>query len=231
MRERMTSLKIHPHEPIAKGTSFTIEVEAKTKKLTKGYQLGMRFDPSFFEVLSFNQGEIEGFSLDNFNVQSVTEGELRAVWSEEEARGVNFSNQKMIFKIHCRAKRDIENLERLIRLDDDLLGNMFADHKGVITGAELHLMAKPEEIPLILKAVYPNPTSDEMRFDFALNQDSEITIILQDRTGRSIQHQGAYTAGEHAHRFENLVALRSGVIHYTVSIGNEVKYSGQLIKF
>lgn len=232
-REQNTSLIVMPHEIIPAGTYFTLVVGAKTKKLTAGYQVGMKFDPSFFEVLSLNQGDLSNFNLRDYNLQNTELGEFKAIWVEDEARGISFSNRKTIFRIHCRAKRDIQNLSRLIILDDNVLETAFYDHKDIITGSEIYISADilDEDIPIILEAVYPNPTSSEISFTFKLTTEKEVSITLQDRTGRSIQHQSNYSVGNHVHRFDNLEALTTGVIHYTISIDNEVKYSGQLIKF
>lgn len=230
-RERNTLLIVMPHEVIPAGTSFTLVVEAKTKKLTAGYQIGIKFDPSFFEVLSLSKGELSNFNLRDFNLQNTEEGAFKTIWVEDEARGINFSNRKTIFKIHCRAKRDIQNLSRLIILDDKVLETAFYDHKDVITGSEVYISTIFEDIPIILTAVYPNPTSSEVSFTFRLTAEKEVNIVLQDGTGRNIQHQSHYSVGEHIHRFGNLEVLTPGVIHYTILIGNEVKYSGQLIKF
>jgi len=59
----------------------------------------------------------------------------------------------------------------------------------------------------------------------------EVAITIQDRTGRTVYHTSSYPTGVHNYNFRDINALANGILNYTVSLGGEVKYTGQIIKF
>ncbi len=53
-------------------------------------------------------------------------------------------------------------------------------------------------------ALYPNPTSFDLSFDYTLNKETEVSIKLYDMTGREAANllEGTYQSGSYADRFD-----------------------------
>ncbi len=224
------NLIVNSHTIIPAGTTFSILVESKINNPISSYQMGLGFDPGIFELLGTNQGDVKDYSLDNFGLQKASGGEFRTVWIDKEVRGVSFAGKKTLFKIYCKAKRDIEDISRYINLDNNVLKTLFYDNRDNLLDGNISLSIVNEEVKAYLLGAYPNPTSNELNFKLKLTKPAAISIVVRDKNGRMISHINNYESGEYAPSFQNTNLLASGALSYTISVDGKILYSGQVIK-
>lgn len=97
---------------------------------------------------------------------------------------------------------------KMIRLNID-------NHDNIIDGISL------AENSNTLSQNYPNPFSIESWIQYEISNNEDVTIEIQDITGRIIQviDEGPKSAGKHKYLFQN-AGLESGLYFYTLKAGN-----------
>ena len=79
---------------------------------------------------------------------------------------------------------------------------------------------------IIINAVYPNPTANDISVEYSVEQDADVRISIIDQFGTEMQvlYSGEQNAGKHTEQLQlDTDAISSGVYYLQVKIGNETK--------
>jgi hypothetical protein len=220
---------------IEAGKAYAINIAAQGHNLIYGYQMGIKFDPNQIKVSGVDKGSVNYFSLDNFNLKKLNEGELRTVWLDfEKNEKIRISEKKDLFKMIVIPQTRVCNLSQVFGLNDETLENLFYDENSRLIDVELMISAqelKKNDINNdILINVFPNPTSSEVNFEVIVQTKTKINISLQDSFGKTVALSKIIDAGSGKVTLnDELQSLSSGIVYYTIQLGSKV-YSGTFFK-
>lgn len=209
---------------------LTVEVDASNiEDAVSSYQLGLTYDKDKLTFLGIAPGDIPDFKFDNFVVKA---GEIRTLWYKDDAGEEMLDDPKTLFKMHFKVKSASCNVNQAIALDDETLPGMFFNNKSQSSvAADLTFnWAKNVESPKgRITSVYPNPASNNLSFNFHLDQAATVAVNVWDFQGNSISYEYAYGSGDHTYTFGSIASLSAGPLNYTLKIDN-FTYSGIAIK-
>ncbi|AEE50879.1 M43 family zinc metalloprotease [Haliscomenobacter hydrossis] len=217
------------------GKSYSVSIAAQGNNLIYGYQLGIKFDPSHLEISGVDKGSVNYFSLDNFNLKKLKEGEFRTVWLDfEKNEKIRVSEKKDLFKMIVNPRVKVCNLDQILGLNDQTLENLFYDENSRLIDLELTASAqelKKDDINNdILLNVFPNPTSGEINFEISVQSKAKVNISLRDSFGKTVTLNQTVNAGSNKVTLTHeLRSLSSGIIYYTIQLSTKA-YSGTFFK-
>lgn len=217
------------------GKVYAVSIAAQGRNLINGYQMGIKFDPNQIKVSGVDKGSDNYFSLDNFNLKKLKEGELRTVWLDfEKNETIQVNEKKDLFKIIATPQVRVCNLSQVFSLDDEALENLFYDKNSQLIDVELMISAqelkKNDVNNDILINVFPNPTSREINFEVNIQAKTKINITLRDSFGKTVALNKTIDAGSNKVILtDELQSLSPGIIYYALQMGIKI-YSGTFFK-
>jgi len=164
---------------------------------------------------------------------SISGGQIKATWIDEERQGYEITEGAPLLVIHTQAtftSRDgnsyslkLDNESHFINIDGEL-----------ITGVNLILPTINLEVQKELTlSAYPNPFLNYATLDYQLPQDGHVIIALFDQTGRQVMEMenGVCSAGTHQVKIDGH-ALLPGIYHYSIRFSGSEQYinTGTIIK-
>lgn len=188
------------------------------------YGFGLRFDNEYLQLLDVISGDSPNFTLDNFNLDALKRGELRHVWLSETAEGHRFVDNSTLFYVKVKAKKAIESLSGLVKLDEQMIETIatFFMEKSYPVDFSISKEIEPK--------VFPNPFIDQVTFQLPIEGVQTIQIKVFDGTGRLLE---LYEELSHEDYFEWKWSPRSnlppGVYYYRIEIGSSSS-QGMLLK-
>lgn len=115
-------------------------------------------------------------------------------------------------------------------IDTSAMVSAFYDEDGHELTPGLSVTLTPQTIRNQLFTIYPNPATNEIYFEFKVNdQPAQLNISVQDQYSNLIQHNQQYQPGTYTYTFLNTGALQNGLLSYSVAIGSD-QFSGNIIK-
>ena len=229
---RLQSADFNCLEP---GQSYSIGIGARGNVNVYAYQMGIKFDHKVINISGVDRGDSKFFSLDNFNISNLNEGELRTVWLDfYKNEKINVNEKKNLFRIIAVPQTKVCDLSQVFQLKDQTLENLFYDENGRPIDLELILSAeeikKGDETNDLLVNVYPNPTNGEINFELNLQVKTKVDIMLRDSYGKTITVNKTINSGiSKVSLNQELSNLHSGIIYYSLSLGSK-PYSGTFFK-
>lgn len=235
-----------PHSPISANQVFTLQIRALGNVPVTAWQLGIDFAKDslqILEVLAGNSGE--NFSVDNFGLTHVGEGQFRALNYSATGSSTNLYD-KTLFKIHIKALKPITNISQRFRLKNTVLQEIFYASDGfeienmplrleVSTGLSTpnpgnntHPNGNPGDAYQL--TARPSPFGTEINLDFLLPNSSRVHFALYDSRGQLVaQRTEDLPEGEHTLRLDHLDNLPAGLYWYRFEADGK-SVSGKTVK-
>lgn len=219
------------HECIPAGQKFKLKFKTNGNNWqdTEGYQIGMRIISGKATIAGIGAGDLSWFSLDNFNKEKISLGEIRTLWYSRNGTSEDLSGGKILFELDMVANEAICDISSVFEFDNSWLSNEIYDSLEELKGIDLQLEVVGEVRINKLKSVYPNTYSDMVSFEFKLEVPETVNIRLWDQYGNIHEEETQFVQGEHVYQIINTNALQTGVISYRILLGNE-EHTGNLIK-
>jgi hypothetical protein len=190
------------------GNEYTLSFTADELAQIQGYQFTLNFDNSVLELVDINYGVAKE---DNFGLTHLNEGVITTSWNGEAAGAELFSmvvrakSDAMLSELMSVGSRytnaeaygaNNEQLDVALSFGDDAVAN---------AGFELYQNT-------------PNPFVGETQIGFNLPEASDVTITINDVTGKTLK----VIRGEFAKGYNNVNVndLPSGVMYYTLESGD-----------
>jgi hypothetical protein len=226
-----TVLQEEPHACLEQSQTAAINIIAEDNTPVSGYQLALFVDPDYLEITGVNKGGISPFSQDYFNLEELATGKIKALWYDELAGGnISIAQPKSLFQIYVKAKDQVCHIEQVLMIDTSAMVSAFYDEDGHELTPGLSVTLTPQTIRNQLFTIYPNPATNEIYFEFKVNdQPAQLNISVQDQYSNLIQHNQQYQPGTYTYTFSNTGALQNGLLSYSVAIGSD-QFSGNIIK-
>ena len=123
------------------------------------------------------------------------------------------------------ADRTIEDIAGTNPSDPSLVNKVRTLHKEYYK-ANTSGVSDESNSSIIINAVYPNPTTNDISVDYSVEQDADVRISIIDQFGTEMQvlYSGVRNAGKHTEQLQvNTDAISSGVYYLQVKIDNETK--------
>ena len=217
------------------GKSYSVSIAAKGDGSIYAYQMGLKFDPKLLQVSGVDRGDANFFSLDNYNIKNLKEGELKTVWLDfEKNEKIKINEKKDLFRMIAIPQAKVCDLSQVFQLNDQTLENLFYDENGRLIDLELIVTAQElkgeDSSNDLLLNVFPNPTSGEINFELKLQTKTKVEILLRDNFGKALTLNRTLEAGTNRLTMnEEISSLSSGIIYYTLKIGAKL-YTGTFFK-
>jgi hypothetical protein len=194
------------------GNEYTISFSAEELAQIEGYQFTLNFDNSVLELVDINYGVAKE---DNFGLTHLNEGVITTSWN---VGGSLRLPQAGLFSLVVRAKSDAM-LSELMSIGSRYTA---AEAYGT-TGQQLdvQLTFGDDAVANAGFELYqntPNPFVGETQIGFSLPNASDVTITINDVTGRTLKViRGEFAKGYNTVNVNN---LPSGVMYYTLESGD-----------
>lgn len=222
-------LTVPQHNCLEASETAILYLIGKSSDNISAYQLGFTFDKTAMEIQGISKGDLSSFTLDNFGLTKLDQGELRTIWLDDNAASVDLTVDKTLFKVHVKFLQRVCDLSQVIQLDDKVMMNRVFDEDGIAQEATLRLEVTPKTIKHDLRNIYPNPFTNTVTFEFELDSADDVTIRIADYFGNSQLSEENYPAGISSCVLQNVSNLQGGVIYYIVHLGDEI-HTGNLVK-
>ncbi|MBV6441659.1 MAG: hypothetical protein EPGJADBJ_03345 [Saprospiraceae bacterium] len=190
------------------------------------FQFALRFDPTQLQLAAVTTADGGALPLttDNFGLYHVSEGEVRAAWSQAE--GLLVEEATSVFSLKFKALQSGAKLSEVLYLDDSVLPGYAYNSMLAESGVALYFLestetgAPAEAGDFQLLQNQPNPFTDETKIAFVLPQggscDAQLRIF--DATGRELWRMVKYyPAGYNAEIVRLSSLTNSGVLYYELT--------------
>lgn len=217
------------HKCIDQGETFSIRVKGgNSGDLIQGYQFEAYFDPNILEIISIGEGNVSGYSTENFNIRNLSSGVIQNLWFDPTGQGLLESNQ-VFFEINAKANTQICNIINAVEYQaDQLLRSLVISNDSTLNNHVFEFEVVFEEVRNKPTGVWPNPAVNQANFDFSLLDNTNITIQLFDQFGNSYFAQPVLSTGTSTVNIP-LTSMASGLIYYQIFIDDEI-FTGTIIK-
>jgi len=218
----------------SKGEYAKLEFSVESQEELLAYQMGFKLDNQFVSIedVILNGNHIN--SLENFNIESLKNGELRHLWFDEKGGVRNFGKDKLLFELEVIILDDICDLTDVIKLDNNILDNHFYAKDGSDAPVSLFIelksdggIAQPNKLDEV--NVFPNPFSSDLTFEIKSKKDEKVTIQFFDCIGKTIAKEIELQRGKHTYTFDELSSLGNGILFYRIQ-GTDFNFQGKVIK-
>jgi hypothetical protein len=204
----------------------TVSVEFKANQLgdLAAFQLALKFDIEKLELTDIQPLAGLPLSVDNFGAYNISEGEIRAVWSQAE--GVFLEEAALVFSLKFKVLQSGSKLSEALSLNEDVLPALAYTSALAESGVALDFLASTSvggpgsASGVQLFQNRPNPFSGATAIGFVLPESCEAQLRVFDVSGRILTEKKAqYAAGRHEETFD--LGGVSGVLYYelTTSFG------------
>lgn len=208
------------------GDDISLSIRATSSQSVQGYQLGIKYDELALQFLGTSIGSLPDFSFDNF---ASTPGKIKSIWYKANSQGENITIPQTLFNLRFKTLVDFCSISQIIEFEDEVLNNVFYGSSGEPVETSVILNYETEGRDGELLNIYPNPASNNISFDFELQQSKNVEIRLSDYLGHQLVYTNQYSEGSHSYTFSNLTSLTNGPLNYVITIGGTT-FTGILIK-
>jgi hypothetical protein len=190
------------------GNEYTISFTAEELAQIQGYQFTLNFDHSVLELVDLHYGVAKE---DNFGLVHLNEGVITTSWNGQAAGAE-------LFSMVVRAKSDALLSELMS------IGSRYTAAESYGTTGEQLDVSLSFGSDAVANAGFelyqntPNPFVGETQIGFSLPNASDVTITINDVTGRTLKViRGEFAKG---YNTVNVNDLPSGVMYYTLESGD-----------
>ncbi|GIV31814.1 MAG: hypothetical protein KatS3mg030_116 [Saprospiraceae bacterium] len=202
-----------PEISAKKGEVFLLPFYWNNDQPVDGLQMGIRFDPAAITIEKLVDAGtlVKGSSV---SLKDVDQGLLRLSWvadlDEMMTHGVKRGD--LMFAMQVRAAKDLDDVARVLELDDGILQNEAYGPGGIHFGLSLSQYSEQEEGDFIVH-IYPNPSSSRLTFEIIPHQAGKVNLMLFDSRGVRIWHKAlSLHDGKNTVEIENAADLPPGVL-------------------
>jgi|GEM_PF-1514592 len=202
------------------GSEVTAEFKAEQLDDLTSFQFALRFDVEKLELTDIQPLSGLPLTAENFGTYNLSEGEIRAVWSEGE--GVFLEEGAPVFRLKFSVVQGGGKLSEALYLSEESLPGLVYNSAFAESGVELKFLASTSagdpvaSSALRLLQNRPNPFTGQTVIGFVLPEACEAQLRVFDVSGRVLAERKAqYPAG----RSEETIKLDgvSGVLWYELT--------------
>ena len=153
------------------------------------YQMDLNLPMDKFDLIDLDQGDLVGFTKDNFNIDLLKRGTLKTIWVDSLIRGVSMENGKALFKLRLKAKKPVFDLNKSINWNSEGLGKKFFDSDGKEVDVNVVIKVNKINNTKLDKqslVVYPNPTRNLIKAKLTSSNQEDVLVNIYDSQGRTI---------------------------------------------
>jgi hypothetical protein len=221
-----------------RGEVITVPLTAGDGAPLVAWQLALRFDSQALELVGPSAGDLEGLSQGSFGLTRSGEGLVRALWlAQAHDEEDHLREGQRLFFLTFRAKRRLDDLSTLLRLDEAALpcrgwtadgGELALQLAPVPDGAARGQAADGNTLAVRCR---PNPTSDAVQLDFDLPEASRVRLSVYDAFGaRVLFREIQAPAGEQTLELTEAALWAAGIYRYDLRVGKKARAKGHIVK-
>ncbi len=210
----------------------TIVLKAKSAANIVSMQVGFRFLNNKMAISDVVQGDFNS-SNDVFDFSNFAKGEMRALWFDKRGNVKNIKAGAIILKAKIKANADVNDILKVLNLDDQILKNEFHDAKGNLVPIDLEWTDDDASTIVenpISATVYPNPFTNNLTFDVNSKVAGAGTLTITNvitKQSLIVQHQ--FNIGNNTLTLNNTNALNTGSLTFNIVIGTNI-FNGIITK-
>lgn len=218
-----------PNIEFEKGKIVHIKVMATSEDQLIAYQAGLYVSPQYLEIIDIECGNLPGMDMGNFGLNEVSNGLIRTLWVEEDVKGVEFKDQKLM-TIKAKITAPFDDLNNVVNLDRGILKTEFYNTNDAVTSSVINLTAESIFKPTSTPFITPNPFSDHTSIIFSLNNASSGTISIFNSSGRLVsKFNSDFQKGKNVYELNDIPNISNGILYFTIETNYE-SISGKMIK-
>ena len=218
------------------GTTLSIPVVYTGSETLEALQLGLKFDPSRYQLIGTAPGDLSGYTSANFGLTQAGKGEIRTLWFPSMNPDERIKPGTVLFYLNFKVSEGAPDATFDLVLDNNLLSNLAWQQDGTefsIAGA-----SASERIPAegyksentLQVNVQPNPSSGAVSMTINAPQAMKARIVLFSAAGhRVLLRDVTLSEGEQLVALPEVLNLPAGVYSWKVYAGGS-KAHGQLVK-
>jgi hypothetical protein len=184
-----------PDAPLKSGMEMLIPIRVENIADLFVMGLNLVFDGSKFEVIGAEKGDLPTESDDRQIGNIVQEGKnivFRYAWFSLSAEGDAMNENTTLCTIRVRAKSDMDNIQKFIRIDKDDKANyvFFASDNGVENKKQFYLKSpEKEEAAFNVSIIGSNQVTNELSLYIHDIRQEQASIIIVDAKGQVLFNQ------------------------------------------
>jgi hypothetical protein len=218
------------------GATLTIPVVYAGSETLEALQLGLRFDPSRYELIGTAPGDLSGYTSSNFGLTQASKGEIRTLWFPSMNPDERIKPGMVLFYLNFKVLKGATDATFDLVLDNNLLSNLAWQQDGT----EFSIAGTPtsERIPVEVHKsentlqvnVQPNPSSGAVSMSINAPQAMKARIVLFSADGhRVLLRDVTLSEGEQLVALPEVLNLPAGIYSWKVYAGG-FEAHGQLVK-
>ena len=214
------------------GDVVTIPIVYTGSEPLEAFQLGVRYDPTYLQLLSPSQGDLPFFDAGSFNL--TPEGEIRTLWlpMDIDNPDLHIQSGAVLFYLTFKVLANLPESGLPLILDDAVLSNAAWKLDGTECAVEAvsSLSIRNEQSVQFQASIRPNPTSSEAILSVQASKAGKGRIALFDAFGRRLSMRDIMlTEGQQDIQLQEVAQLPLGVYLWKI-YSNGVKAQGHLVK-
>ncbi|GAB4496711.1 MAG: hypothetical protein OHK0019_28940 [Saprospiraceae bacterium] len=199
------------------GSEVTAEFKAEQLDDLSSFQFALGFDVEKLELTDIQPLSGLPLTTENFGTYNLSEGEIRAVWSQ--AASTFLEEGAPVFSLKFNVLQGGGKLSEALYLNNESLPGLAYNSAFVESDVELKFLASTSAgAPAASSALQlfqnrPNPFNGTTAIGFVLPESCEAQLRIYDVSGRVLAEKKAqYTAGRHEETFD--LDRATGVLYY-----------------
>jgi len=218
------------------GTTLSIPVVYTGLETLEALQLGLKFDPSRYQLIGTAPGDLSGYTSANFGLTQAGKGEIRTLWFPSQNPDERIKPGTVLFYLNFKVSEGAPDATFELVLDNNLLSNLAWQQDGTefsIAGASAseRIPAEDHKSENTLQVnVQPNPSSGAVSMSINAPQAMKARIVLFSAAGhRVLLRDVTLSEGEQLVALPEVLNLPAGIYSWKVYAGGS-KAHGQLVK-
>ncbi len=235
------SLPVHwPKQAIKAADYGTIPVRYEGAEPLEALQMGIRFDPSLFELVGPSVGGVKGFGPLSFGLTQAKEGLIRVSWNRTYDILDDRPAQQgdVLFYLTFKALGQVDDKDFPLWLDDHVLSNEAWNAGGTAhrltdgSSSETRTQAMPNNLPSnIIARCAPNPNDGQVVLMVTSPEETQARIRLTDAFGRLLFVRNVLlNKGEQSIALNEAAQLSAGVYQWVLNTPDGRMLSGTMIR-
>ncbi len=222
-----------PRQTLQAGETYHIPVSTRDLSAVLGYQFALSFDPELIEIQGVEPGDLEGMTLDNFNLTALEQGLLTTSWTRSASAGEP-DEETDLFYLKIRAL-ETGDLTDMLQLGDQLQAEAYNERLQIID-LTLELTETNTEVPIgdtqvaTLLQNSPNPMGVETTIRYFLPEDQAVQLSIYDANGRQVyREEKTAVAGWQEMRVQRTDLPVAGLYWYCLQLENGTILTKQMV--
>lgn len=213
-----------------------IPVYAQSEAPLAAWQMGLQFDTQSVDFVSIENGSLANMSIDNFGLNNVSNGEIRAVWIADASNQNDYVHPgDVLFYLNFKSKGKIANVGNIVKIDPEIM-----ESAGWLTDFTKYQFVKKSEATVrdldesgfaTNVTCRPNPSTTGFTLDITAPAATAANVTVFDMLGRRVFEKNTdLTTGMQSIAIPESMQWPSGIYRWEISGGAFENRSGQMIK-